>query len=247
MVRLELVDAAVNEIMARTFDVPVMRHEIVYGNEAEIEAELERVKFELKQLAARELDWEEEDRERTRLRAEHKRVANTKVVEDRVELVETDDTYLELWERLSVPERGPWLAEHGFRITARKERVTVSQGSVSATVELKGPEPIRDMELVYQGKCLCGCGTDIYSTKYGPRKRYVNEAHGARFYRRRAAAREGQADDPEPVYWGKCECGCGTDLYGSVKYGQKKYVNDAHRSRVNRRRRAATREGQAPS
>lgn len=56
------------------------------------------------------------------------------MIEDRVELVETDDTYLELWERLSVPERGSWLAEHGFRLTASKERVTVSQGSVSASV-----------------------------------------------------------------------------------------------------------------
>ena len=243
MVRLELVDAAVNDIMASTFDVPVMRHEIVFGNEAEIEAELERINFELQQLGSRRLPWDEEDRQRARLRAEHESVANTTVIEDRVELVETDDTYLELWERLSVPERGPWLAEQGFRITARKERVTVSQGSVSASVELKEPEPIRDMELVYQGKCLCGCGTDIYSTKYGPRKRYVNEAHGARFYRRRAAGREGHADDTEPVYWGKCECGCGTDLYGSAKAGQKKYVDDAHRSRINRRRRAASLEG----
>ena len=32
-----------------------MRQEIVYGNEAEIEAETERIKFELRQLAAR--DW----------------------------------------------------------------------------------------------------------------------------------------------------------------------------------------------
>jgi hypothetical protein len=47
MIRVELVDAAVNEIMSSTFDVPVMQHEIVYGNEAEIEAELERVRFEL--------------------------------------------------------------------------------------------------------------------------------------------------------------------------------------------------------
>jgi site-specific DNA recombinase len=191
MVRVELVDAAVDDIMSSTFDVPVMRHEIVYGNESEIEAELERIKFELKQLAARELDWQEEDRERARLRAKHDRAASTEVAEDRVELVETDDTYLELWERLSNPKRGSWLVEHGFQVTASKERVTVSQGSASATGELGEPERAsRDMDLLYLGKCLCGCGTDIYATKYGAKKKYVNEAHAARFYRRRAAARE---------------------------------------------------------
>jgi site-specific DNA recombinase len=194
MVRVELVDAAVNEIMASTFDVPVMRHEIVYGNEAEIEAELERIRFELKQLAARELDWEEEDRERARLRAEHERVSNTELVADRVELVETDDTYLELWERLSDPARGPWLEEQEFRVTASKERVTVSQGSVSATVELSRPErrvAALDKKPAYQGKCECGCGTDVYGSAYGTRKKYVDEAHARRAaYLRRSSTRE---------------------------------------------------------
>ena len=194
MVRVELADAAVNEIMASTFDVPVMRHEIVYGNEAEIEAELERIRFELKQLAARELDWEEEDLERARLRAEHDRVASTQLIEDRVELVEIDDTYLELWERLSVPARGPWLAEHEFRVTASKERVTVSQGPVSATIELSGPDrlvTVRDNEPAYQGKCECGCGTDLYGSRYGSHKKFVDQAHArkAAYLRRRARER----------------------------------------------------------
>ncbi|HEX7162888.1 MAG TPA: recombinase family protein [Trebonia sp.] len=194
MVRVELVDAAVNEIMTSTFDVPVMRHEIVYGNEAEIEAELERIKFELKQLAARELAWEEEDRERARLRAEHDRVANTKLIKDHVELVETGDTYFELWERLSVPARGPWLIEHGFRVTASKEHVTVSQGLVSATVELSRPDrrvTIWNKELVYQGKCGCGCGADVYGSSYGSPKKFVDQAHArkAAYLRRRARER----------------------------------------------------------
>jgi DNA invertase Pin-like site-specific DNA recombinase len=143
MVRLELVDAAVNEIMASAFNVPVMRHEIVYGNEAEIEAATERVKFELKQLASRELGWEEEDRERARLREDQTRIAGTTVEEDRVELVETDDTYLELWERRSPQDRGAWLVEQGFRVTASKERVAVEQGDVRATLDLGEPERIK--------------------------------------------------------------------------------------------------------
>ena len=175
-----------------TFDIPVMRYEIVYGNEAEIEAELERIKFELSQLGKLGLGDEEEDAERARLRAERDRVASTEVIEDRVELVETDDTYLGLWERLGASERGPWLAEHGFRIAASKERVTVSQGSVSASVTLSEPErlaTVRDTTPVYQGECACGCGTDIYSSKYGQPRKFVNRAHAQAAYRRRLAAR----------------------------------------------------------
>jgi len=193
-VRVELVDAAVNEIMVSTFDVPVMRYEIVYGNEAEIEAELECIKFELSQLGKLGLNDEEEDAERARLRAERDRVVGAELVEDRVELVETDDTYLELWERLDAPERGPWLAEHGFRLTASKERVTVAQGPVSASVALSGPQrlaTIRDTRPVYRGKCECWCGADIFSTKYGQPRKFVNRAHAQAAYRRRLAPREG--------------------------------------------------------
>jgi hypothetical protein len=192
-VRVELVDAAANEVMTSTFDVPVMRDEIVYGNEAEIEAELERIKLELSQLGKLGLADREEDAERARLRAERDRVASTEVVVN-VELVETDDTYLELWERLGIPERGPWLAEHGFRLTASKERVTVSQGAVSASVALREPErmaTVRDKKPVYRGRCGCGCGTDIYSSEYGQPRKFVNGAHAQAAYRRRRADREG--------------------------------------------------------
>jgi len=106
-----------------------------------------------------------------------------------VELADTDDTYLELWERLSIQERGPWLAEHGFLVTASKERVTVAQGRVSVTVELSTPErkpAVRDTRLVDQGKCECGCGTGLTGVHWR-RKRYVNDAHRQRVVRRRAA------------------------------------------------------------
>jgi site-specific DNA recombinase len=199
MVRMELVDAAINEIMASTFDVPVVRHDIVYGNEAEIEAELERINFELQQLGAQRLPWDEEDRERARLRAEHERRSRTTLIDDRVELVETDDTYLELWERRSVQDRGPWLVEQGFRVTASKERVTVSQGTVQGEAWLDEPEritPTRHLERVYWGKCECGCGTDLYGAKCR-QKRYVNGTHRMRAIRQREAAGEAQAADPQ--------------------------------------------------
>ena len=106
----------------------------------------------------------------------------------------SDDTYLELWERLNDPERGPWLAEHGFRVTASKERVTVSQGPVSATIELSRPDrlvTIWDKKPAYQGKCECGCGTDVYGSRYGSTKKFVDQAHArkAAYLRRRTRER----------------------------------------------------------
>jgi hypothetical protein len=232
MVRLELVDAAVNEIMASTFDTPVIREEIVYGNEAEIAAELERIGFELQQLATQRLPWDQEDRERARLRAEHKRAANTTLIDDHVESVETDDTYLELWERLGVQDRGPWLVEHDFHITANKERVTVSRGTVRGEALLDEPERAPRVRK-YWGKCECGCGTDLYSNGYVP-KRFLNETHRMRAVRRLAPAKVA-----EKKYLGKCECGCGTDLYGFSGHGGKMYVNHAHGAKARRERAAA--------
>jgi DNA invertase Pin-like site-specific DNA recombinase len=182
MVRLELVDAAVNEIMTSTFNKQVKRHKIVYGNEAEIQAELERINFERKQLAARALPWDEEDRERARLREEFERVSSTTLIDDHVELIDTDDTYSGLWERLDTAERGAWLAEHGFRVTASKELVTVTQGATRGTADLSEPEreaPVRK----YWGKCECGCGSDLYSNGHVP-KRFLNETHRMRAVRR---------------------------------------------------------------
>jgi hypothetical protein len=126
----------VNQIIAETFDVPVLEHRIIPGNEAEIERRLAEISFELEQLPRRGLPDEQEDAERARLRAERKRVATTTVIEDRVELVPTGRTYLKEWQELSVPERGPWLAANGFRVTASKTEVTVTQGEVSATLAL---------------------------------------------------------------------------------------------------------------
>jgi hypothetical protein len=121
-------------------------------------------------------------------------VANTKLIGDHVELVETDDTYLELWERLSDPDRGPWLAEHGFRVTASKKLVIFTRGEIEGQAELDEPErltTIRVTEPVYQGKCGCGCGTDVYGSSYGTRKKFVDHAHARKAaYLRGSAAPE---------------------------------------------------------
>ena len=61
---------------------------------------------------------------------------DAEVVPDRVELAGTGEVYSELWARTPVPERGPWLARHGFRVTAAKARVRVVRGEKSAEVPL---------------------------------------------------------------------------------------------------------------
>jgi hypothetical protein len=121
----------------------------------------------------------------------------TTVAYDRVELVETDDTYLELWERRRVQDRGAWLVEHGFRVTATKEHVTVSQGTVRGEAWLDEPErktTTGSWEQVSWGKCECGCGTDLYGVEHS-RKRYLNLAHKANAKRQRAAADNAQSTE----------------------------------------------------
>lgn len=126
MVRCDRADAAVSATIAESFGIPVMERRVKLGTDHE--AELEAVKFELRHLADRELPDEEHDQEQARLRAERDRIAALPKTEDTIELVATGDTYAGLWGPLSVPERGPWLTEHGFRVFADKAEVTVRQG-----------------------------------------------------------------------------------------------------------------------
>jgi DNA invertase Pin-like site-specific DNA recombinase len=134
MVRLEHVDNAVDEIMHDTFNVPVIKKQIVHGHDHS--AELDALKHELSQLGQLGLPWEQEDAERARLRAEYARVDALPVVPDTVEEIELDEHYSDVWDGLDAPGRGPWLAEHGFTVTASKERVTVARGTVSVTLPL---------------------------------------------------------------------------------------------------------------
>jgi hypothetical protein len=191
MVPLNAVDAAVDKIIAATFDVPVMKREIVYGNEAEIETRTEEIKFEIQQLGSLDLSDEDYDRELSRLRAERDRIANLDRIQDRVELVPTGDTYYALWQRLSISERGAWLAAHGFRVRADKEHVTVSQETGLATVALEKKQSHARTRILYLGKCQCDCGIDLYGVN--ATKKYINGAHAAKARRRRKS----QAADSE--------------------------------------------------
>lgn len=134
MVPLDLADAAVDRIISESFNIPRLVRRVIPGTDHT--AELESLKFELRQLPARDLPWDEEDAERARLRAEHDRIAALPVVPDEVVMVDTGETYASLWSALRPADRGLWLAEHGFTVRASKTAVTVSQGDVSATVTL---------------------------------------------------------------------------------------------------------------
>jgi site-specific DNA recombinase len=136
VVRVEAVDSAVNEIIAATFSTPVMVKHLIPGTDHS--AELEAIRFEIKHLADRELPDDEHDAELTRLRAERDRLAALPKTEDRIELIPMKETYSQVWEALSAPERGAWLAAQGFTVTADKAALTVSQGSASVSVTLDG-------------------------------------------------------------------------------------------------------------
>jgi site-specific DNA recombinase len=134
MVPTDLVDAAVDAIVNAMFATPRMVRRIIPGTDHT--AELESLKFELRQLAARDLPWDEEDAERARLRAEYDRIAALPVVPDQEVMVDTGETYASLWNALRPADRGPWMAANGFTVRASKTAVTVAQGDLTATVPL---------------------------------------------------------------------------------------------------------------
>jgi site-specific DNA recombinase len=139
LVPMEVVDEAVNQAMqARWFDVEIMEHRIVYGNEAQIENRLEEILFELEQLPRRRLTRDQEDAERNALRDEYDAVEATTVVEDEVREVGTGQTYGQVWGKLDIHQRGHWLAGEGFRVYASKTEVRVVMGEHYEVIPLAG-------------------------------------------------------------------------------------------------------------
>lgn len=135
MVNLAKVDEAVDFIMHDSFTEPRMEPRIIPGTDHV--ADLESLKFELRQLPARELPWDEEDAERSRLRAEYDRIASLPVVPDQVVMVDTGETYAGKWDSMKPQDRGAWLKRNGFTVRASRATVTVSRGEdKSATISL---------------------------------------------------------------------------------------------------------------
>jgi DNA invertase Pin-like site-specific DNA recombinase len=134
MVRTELADDAVNTIIAATFGTPVMTRVLVPGHDHA--AQIADLRYEMQQVMIRDLTWDEQMSELARLKAELDGLAALPSVPDRWEETATGETHSDVWKALETHERGPWLVSQRFTITATREAVTVSQGSVSATVTL---------------------------------------------------------------------------------------------------------------
>jgi hypothetical protein len=59
------------------------------------------------------------------LRAERDRLQALPVVPDRMEYVETGETYGQIWKKLNPDERGPWLRKRGYKVRATRGRVVI--------------------------------------------------------------------------------------------------------------------------
>jgi DNA invertase Pin-like site-specific DNA recombinase len=138
MVCLAQVDEAVNKIVNEIFNIPRKVRHIIPGTDHA--AELQSLDFELQQLPAKRLDRRAEQAEREALWAEQDRIAALPVVDDEEVWVDTKETYADLWNALRPADRGPWLVANGFTVRASRAAVTLSQGTVSATMPLTSPE-----------------------------------------------------------------------------------------------------------
>jgi hypothetical protein len=124
MIRMDVADAAVNQITADTLDQPVMITSLERGHN--YEPELAEVSYKIRQLALQDLPDDEFDSRLTTLRAVRDELAARPVVPDKVIRTSAGYTYAELWASVPVCDRGPWLASHGFRITASRASVALT-------------------------------------------------------------------------------------------------------------------------
>jgi DNA invertase Pin-like site-specific DNA recombinase len=151
MVPLAAVDAAADLMLSTLFTEQVTVNTRVPGNGAVIEAALEDNRLQMRELNVRDdLDEDAYDEAAAALRAERKRIADTLRTEDTYTYAPAGYTYADRWAGLATAERGGWLAEHGFRVTATRTEVTVTKvnpvtGEEEAgfTQPLPEPRPVR--------------------------------------------------------------------------------------------------------
>ena len=100
MVRMEVADAAVNEIMATTFRVPVKRLILVKGSDSQ--DELDEIRYRIRELDPDVMTDEQYDAELGRLRAERDRLKALPAQPDRWEEQLTGELYCDLYQALPV-------------------------------------------------------------------------------------------------------------------------------------------------
>ncbi len=134
MVRMEVVDAAVNEVMATTFRVPVKRLILVKGTD--YQDQLDEISYRIRALDPDLMSDEQFDEQVRRLRAERDRLKALPAEPDRWDEQLTGELYSDIYQALPASERGAWLTSHGFVIHATKKQVSVIQGDVRGTAHL---------------------------------------------------------------------------------------------------------------
>jgi hypothetical protein len=134
MVRMDVVDAAVDEIMATTFRVRVKRLILVKGTD--YQDQLEEISYRIRALDPDVMSDGQYDAELRRLRAERDRPKALPAEPDRWEEQLTGDLSCDIYQALPASERGAWLNSHGFVIHATKKEVSVIQGDVRGTAHL---------------------------------------------------------------------------------------------------------------
>jgi hypothetical protein len=134
MVRIEVVDAAVNEVMATTFRVPVKRLTMVKGTG--YQDQLEEISYRIRALDPDVMSDEQFDEQVRRLRTERDRLKALPAEPDRWEEQLTGELYCDIYQALPTGERGAWLTSHGSLVHATKKEVSVIQGDVRGTAHL---------------------------------------------------------------------------------------------------------------
>ena len=134
MVRIEAADAAVNEIMATTFRVPVKRLILVKGTD--YQDELDEIRYRIRELDPDVMTDEQYDAQLGRLRAERDRLKALPAEPDLWEEQLTGELYSGIYQALPICERGAWLKSHGFLIHATKKEVSVIQGDAEGIAHL---------------------------------------------------------------------------------------------------------------
>ena len=117
MVPVADLDGQVDELMSNAH-FPIMEERLIPGHD--YSARLEEIRFETRELAARDLADDVYDAELARLRAERDELRSRPSVPDRVEQIDTGTTYAERWAAQSDAERGGWLRSMGVRILAER-------------------------------------------------------------------------------------------------------------------------------
>jgi site-specific DNA recombinase len=115
--------AALDELVSRfllNFDAEIMTERLIPGHDHA--AELEDVRMEMRDLAARDLTDGQYDAELARLRAERDRLAALPSVPDHVEWIAAGRTHAQEWESLGEAERGAWLRGKGVRVYPARDR-----------------------------------------------------------------------------------------------------------------------------